>query len=70
MKGGAQTRANADRVTLDEARKLLDSGPVFAVQIRYAHGGRYWCDTLFRRTTGVRLLRMEVTEGGNPGQDR
>lgn len=62
-----KTRAGAEPVTLAEARKMLDSREVFAVQIRYAHAGRFWCDTLFPRSTGVRLIRTEVTDGGTPG---
>lgn len=65
VKDGPRARASKDPVTLEDARKRLDSGTIFAVQIRYASAGRFWCDTLFRRTTGVRLIRMEVTDAGN-----
>lgn len=46
------------RLTLDEARALLDSGTVRGVQVRYRYQGADWWDTLMVTGAGVRLVRI------------
>ena len=45
-------------VTLAEAERLVQSGEVRAVQIRYRHDGAHWWDTLMCTPEGVRIVRV------------
>ena len=47
-------RATTPRECLD----VLLGTPPSAVQLRYRHGGRAWCDTLVPTPDGVRLVRI------------
>ncbi|MBX3743796.1 MAG: hypothetical protein KF833_00665 [Verrucomicrobiae bacterium] len=46
------------RLTLEEARALLESGAVRGVQVRYRYQGADWWDTLMVTGAGVRLVRI------------
>lgn len=61
-KGGRTARADAAPVDLREALAALESGGVFAVQVRYLYEGAEWRDTLMRAPAGVRLVRMQIPE--------
>jgi hypothetical protein len=43
---------------LAEARDLLVSGDVVALQVRYEFADQTWFDTFLREPTGARLVRM------------
>ena len=59
VKHTAQQRSEEGRAwTLAEARAALDEGRVRALQVRYAHEGQVWIDTLVRTPSGVRLVRI------------
>ena len=64
MVGGGGGRAGPG---LREARDMLASGSVRAVQIRYGYDGGTWCDTLMVLPQGVRLVRMRLEDGGAGG---
>lgn len=49
---------DAQRVTLDEAERMLSERSVRGVQVRYRHGGAHWFDTLMPVDSGVRLVRI------------
>lgn len=51
-------------LTLSEARAALARGEVRAVQLRYVHDGKLWCDTLLALPTGTRIVRMERVRPG------
>lgn len=57
LKGGAQARATPARQGWEAARSAFASGQVVGLQVRYAHEGAVWCDTLMRTRDGVRLVR-------------
>ncbi len=57
-KGAPDAYANAGSISLDAARSLLRCGTARAVQVRYVHDGRPWCDTLTVTPDGVRLVRI------------
>jgi len=63
VKGGAEVRARAGALGLQEAGALLLSGGVRGVQVRYLYEGAVWCDTLIGGGAGIRLVRMKA-EGG------
>jgi hypothetical protein len=48
-----------DPSALKKAQRLLLSGKVMGVQLRYLYEGAEWWDTLLRTPTGIRLVRME-----------
>jgi hypothetical protein len=59
VKRGAEDMADQNlSPTLLEARQLLEQGAVRAIQVRYAHEGRHWSDTILRTPAGIRLVRM------------
>ena len=60
-KGSELERARRETPSLAEALRLLRSGEALGVQIRYQLGDRFWCDTLLREASGVRIVRMDVT---------
>jgi hypothetical protein len=43
---------------LSVAREKVMSGNARAVQIRYRFDEQEWCDTLIRKASGVKLIRM------------
>ncbi len=50
----------APSLTLAEVRDALARGQVRAVQLRYAHSEKFWCDTLMVLPAGTRIVRMEL----------
>lgn len=46
------------RWTLTCARAALERGDARAIQVRYAHEGTVWTDTILRASAGFRLVRM------------
>ncbi len=59
LKHGATRYAEqAPALDLVAARSALLAGDVRAVQIRYLHEGKPWCDTLTRARSGFRLIRI------------
>jgi hypothetical protein len=60
LKGVVDGHAEATTVDLATARNALAAGTALAVQVRYLHRGRPWCDTLVRSGEGVRLVRIEI----------
>lgn len=36
----------------------VESGDIFAVQVRYGYQGREWCDTLMKHGDAIKLIRM------------
>lgn len=46
------------RLTLEDARLLLESRAVRGVQVRYRYQGADWWDTLMVTGSGVRLVRI------------
>jgi hypothetical protein len=46
--------------TLAEAQRALCTGEVRGVQVRYAHQGAVWLDTVVRSGSAYRLVRMQV----------
>ncbi len=56
----------AGRERLPTLRDELSSGAVRGVQIRYAHAGSDWVDTLLRRGPTIRLIRARVGPGNPP----
>lgn len=60
VKGHATARGVEVPPSLDEARAAIRAGA--SVQIRYAHQGSLWCDTLMPGTGGVRLVRMKMAQ--------
>ena len=61
VKGRSSQRSSPDPVPLAEAQRLLCGAEVFGVQIRYRLQDRFWCDTLLREKSGVRVVRMDAT---------
>lgn len=59
-KGGSAQRAEALSMPLDHAFRQLATGAVHAVQLRYRHEGREWCDTILRQPAGYRVVRIEA----------
>lgn len=57
-KGGASQRGVSLRPSVSDARTALGDGQ--SVQVRYAHGGATWCDTLMPVSGGVRVVRMRL----------
>jgi hypothetical protein len=49
---------DAQRITLEDAKRLILSREVRGVQIRYRHDGACWWDTLMCSAEGVRLVRV------------
>ena len=62
-KGGAEALAEGGGVTLHEAAARLRAGRVRAVQVRYAHRGAVWMDTLLATSAGVRRARFAAPRG-------
>lgn len=58
IKSGPGRVNDALRPTLADARELLRSDGVLAVQIRYRHENAHWWDTLMRAGDKVRLVRV------------
>jgi len=57
VRSSAQT--GGDRaVSLEELRRLVIANDVRMAQVRYAHNGSTWCDTLIVRPESIRLIRM------------
>ncbi|MFO0696370.1 MAG: hypothetical protein U0230_22580 [Polyangiales bacterium] len=63
-KAAPDVRADEAPISLDEAREVLRSGRARAVQLRYVHEGKGWCDTLLRLPGGTRLVRTEIPTMG------
>jgi hypothetical protein len=59
LKGGAQSRAVEQRLSLEEARAALEQGRVMGLQIRYRYQGSSWWDTLLRTPQGIRIVRIQ-----------
>jgi hypothetical protein len=59
LKGGPQSRAVEQRLSLEEARAALEQGRVLGVQIRYRYQGSPWWDTLLRTPHGIRIVRIQ-----------
>lgn len=59
-KAGPREHAGHGRLSLDEAKHLLVSGAVRAVQVRYHYDGTEWSDTLLRLPSGTRLVRCKA----------
>jgi hypothetical protein len=57
---GPRDHASPDRLTLGEAKRLLLSGAVRAVQVRYHFDDAEWSDTLIRLPTGTRVVRCKA----------
>jgi len=57
-KGPAARYASKLEVDLEGARQAFAEGRVHALQIRYVFEGAVWCDTVMRRPTGARVVRM------------
>lgn len=56
--GDENTPRDKRIATVVQARDLLVSGQVVALQIRYTFADATWFDTFLRETTGARLVRM------------
>jgi len=50
----------AGPTSLEQARQLLVSGAVLAVQLHYRAQSQVWCDTLLRTPDGMRIVRAPV----------
>jgi len=59
LKGGPQSRAVEQPLSLEEARAALEQGRAMGVQIRYRYQGRPWWDTLLRTPHGIRIVRIQ-----------
>jgi hypothetical protein len=51
------------QATLEEARRLLDSGEARAIQIRYSFDDESWCDTLMVFPDVIRVIRTRGVPG-------
>lgn len=60
VKGAATAIAGAAPVTASATLDLLRQGVVVAAQLRYAHGGLRWTDTLLREEDGRRFKLIRV----------
>ncbi len=61
LKRGAQRHAEQEpEVTLPMAYQLLLGREVRALQLRYTHEQKLWCDTLIASEAGTRIVRMEL----------
>jgi hypothetical protein len=49
-------------IGLDEALHGLRTGDVCSVQLRYAHAGELWLDTLMVTPQGIRLVRRQAPD--------
>jgi hypothetical protein len=59
-RSGPREHAGQGPLTLGEAKRLLLSGAVRAVQVRYAFDDAEWSDTLLRLPAGTRLVRCRA----------
>ena len=60
IKGGATTHAPEGTLGLGDAARLLRSGSVRAMQVRYRHAGATWCDTAIALGAGAtRIVRID-----------
>ena len=66
LKGHATSHSLNDQVTLEHALAALISGQIVAVQLRYQHDGRAWCDTALRDGVGFRLIRALASKPDRP----
>jgi len=58
-KGAAESRSEAAPTVLEDARRMLASGEVLAVQLRYFQDQAWWCDTIMSARGSYRLVRMQ-----------
>jgi hypothetical protein len=59
LKRGAQRHGEHEpAVTLPMAYQLLVHREVRALQLRYTHEHKLWCDTLIASEAGTRIVRM------------
>ena len=56
--GHENTPRDKRLTNLEEARDLLVSGGLVALQVRYEFADQTWFDTFLREPTGARLVRM------------
>lgn len=56
--GATRYAESAQALDLPAARAALVRAEVRAVQIRYIHDGKRWCDTLMNAPSGVRIIRI------------
>jgi hypothetical protein len=62
VKLSANRMVPQERVTLEEARALLDARAVRGVQLRYLYDGGEWWDTLIATPDGVRVVRIRQAD--------
>lgn len=48
------------QTTLQDARRLLETGEARAIQIRYTFDGELWCDTLMVFPESIRIIRTRA----------
>ena len=62
MKGAPREHSPDAVWTAEAARAALFAGEVRGVQLRYAHDGALWCDTVTRASEGegYLLVRMQL----------
>jgi ferredoxin-type protein NapG len=57
-KQAPERRAEASRISAEEALGWLLEGRVRGVQVRYRYDGQSWCDTILATTRGHRVVRV------------
>ena len=60
-KWASESMVQNEKVTLQEARTLLATKRVRAIQVRYLHDQKEWWDTLLNTPEGIQVIRIEHT---------
>ena len=54
--------SSTDSIRIDDAARMLISGSIVAVQVRFRQDEAWWCDTIQTGGDGFRLIRMRQGE--------